>query len=118
MAKFYCSGGGVLHNKEDLDIRYLCCICKRRNSTLKRKYGINLFTYNQMHDDQNGKCAICGSHDIELGKRLVVDHDHDTGKVRGLLCAACNSGIGFFKDKTAILRKAIEYLIKDKEYIG
>lgn len=54
---------------------------------------------------QNNKCFIC---DEEA--KLVVDHDHSTGKVRGLLCSICNTGIGMFKDSTKNLEKAIEYL--------
>lgn len=83
---------------------------------LQRKYGISLLEYSHIFMSQNGKCAICES---ETGgtrngepKALAVDHDHKTGKVRGLLCEACNQGIGKLKDDATILRKAAEYLKK------
>lgn len=63
---------------------------------------------------QNGVCAICGQPEVnknQYGKKaLAVDHDHKTNKVRGLLCQACNSGLGMFKDDPTRLAKAIEYL--------
>jgi len=55
----------------------------------------------------NAKCEICGS-----SKRLVIDHDHATMKIRGVLCHWCNVGLGFFQDDAGKLEKAIEYLLK------
>jgi len=76
-----------------------------------KKFGITYADYKAMHDKQAGKCAICGAEigDV-MGNRLYVDHDHATGSVRGLLCSACNFGIGKFKDSPLLLRKAAEYL--------
>lgn len=68
-------------------------------------------TYNEAFEKQQGKCAICPA--TEPGgkkKRWCVDHDHKTGKFRGLLCWNCNVGLGNFKDSIASLQKAIEYL--------
>jgi hypothetical protein len=83
---------------------------------LKRKYGIGLAEYSQMFMAQGGKCAICGSdyggHRNAEQKALAVDHDHKTGKVRGLLCEPCNQGIGKLKDDYKILRQAADYLEK------
>lgn len=59
---------------------------------------------------QNSKCAICGIPEKEHGKFLAIDHNHTTGKVRGLLCMACNTGLGNFKDSIENLEKAISYL--------
>ena len=59
---------------------------------------------------QDGKCAICGKRD-EL-RRLALDHCHKTGKLRGLLCMQCNTGLGQFRDDTNLLQKAITYLSK------
>lgn len=60
---------------------------------------------------QNFSCAICGGNDFErIGRVLSVDHDHKTGKVRGLLCLTCNSGLGIFKDDPVLLKKASSYL--------
>jgi len=72
--------------------------------------------FNDMKEEQKHKCAICGvsldSLEVEIRRRLNVDHDHETGKVRGLLCGDCNSGLGFFKDNFIILQKAETYLVK------
>jgi hypothetical protein len=57
---------------------------------------------------QGGKCGICGS--VSNGKRLAIDHDHETGRVRGLLCQQCNTALGLFKDQVELLKKAIDYL--------
>lgn len=83
---------------------------------LKHKFGITLEQYNKMLEAQNGVCAICGSFEIEKNqygiKRLSVDHDHQTGKLRGLLCTNCNKGLSFFKDKSNLLIQASNYLLK------
>lgn len=80
------------------------------NSRMK-KFGITWDEYQKMHDEQGGKCAICGTEIGDaMGNRLYVDHNHKTRKVRGLLCSDCNFGIGKFKDNTELLRKAIQYL--------
>ena len=60
-------------------------------------HGISNDTYNEMFINQKGKCAICGKLQSEFNYPLFVDHDHKTGKVRGLLCAGCNTGLGFFE---------------------
>jgi hypothetical protein len=69
-------------------------------------YGITYDTYQTMFAEQGGKCAICG----KQTNRLLVDHCHTTGKIRGLLCPACNSGLGMFKDNIESLSTAIIYL--------
>ena len=78
-----------------------------RDQYLKREYGISLERYEQIADGQDWRCAICGR-----TARLHVDHDHETGRVRGLLCGECNRGIGLFKDDVDSLKMAIEYLKK------
>lgn len=80
---------------------------------LQRTYGITLAEYDTMLIAQGGGCAICGRSPEENGRRLGVDHDHETGEVRGLLCGNCNQGIGFFKDDTGRLRSAANYLEKN-----
>jgi hypothetical protein len=82
----------------------------RRNNMLKRKYGITLDQYNEMHKKQNGRCAICGRNEKELGHVLRVDHHHGTCKVRKLLCIGCNTGIGNFQENPSLLQRAISYL--------
>lgn len=80
-----------------------------RNSRLKYVYGITLSEYENMLKAQNGVCAIC-FHVSDDGKNLCVDHNHDTGEVRGLLCSKCNTAIGLLKENTDYLLSAIKYL--------
>jgi len=74
------------------------------------KYNLTIDGYNQLLIEQNGCCKICGRHQTKLKKKLVVDHCHRTGKVRGLLCYNCNLGIGLLFDNQTILQSAINYL--------
>jgi predicted restriction endonuclease len=83
---------------------------RNREDKLIRKFGIDLEQYNQMLTAQDGRCAICGSHQNEYKKAFAVDHDHNTGKIRGLLCHKCNSLLGHAKDDIEILRSATRYL--------
>jgi Recombination endonuclease VII. len=89
----------------------------KKNGRLKAEFGITLEQYNQILEKQSGRCAICETKVTgvkERGKRehsLYVDHDHKTGKVRGILCNRCNFGIGQFKDDPQLLQKAAEYLV-------
>lgn len=73
------------------------------------KYNLPIEEYDRMVKEQRGKCAICGQEQTTKS-RLFVDHDHNTGKVRGLLCDCCNFGIGHFQDDPLLLEIAIEYL--------
>ena len=79
-------------------------------STVNRRYGVSKDTWQEMFELQNGCCAICGTHQSNLKKRLAVDHCHKTGKVRSLLCYSCNGGLGMFKDNLNNLLNAVEYL--------
>ena len=87
---------------------------KRRHNRAhkyKNKYGITIEDYDRMLEDQGGRCAICRTNDPGgSGSRFAVDHDHKTGKVRGLLCTNCNTGIGLLQDDVLILEQAIRYL--------
>lgn len=80
---------------------------KRRS--LLSKYGVTPERYVEMHAEQRGACAICADNDAS-GRWLAVDHDHDTGAVRGLLCSACNTSLGGFNDDPVLLRRALTYL--------
>jgi len=78
-----------------------------------RKYGLTLDKHKQLLCKQKGRCAICGSNSRGMqhsNNRLCIDHDKDTGKVRGLLCGGCNVGLGHFQHSIEFLRRAIEYL--------
>lgn len=86
-----------------------------RNSQLKLKFGITLEDYKRMHEAQQGRCAVCGNEERELGrtrkvKQLAVDHCHKTGAVRALLCGPCNRSIGMMNDDPALLRLAAAYV--------
>lgn len=84
----------------------------RKTSTedrrLNRIYGISLKDLNLMVKDQDNKCKICG--DSFLNSRMCVDHCHKTGKIRGILCNKCNSGIGLLKDSRDVVKNAYNYL--------
>jgi len=82
--------------------------CRRR--TIKWAYGITIEEYETLVAKQNGQCAICGTTNTAPWPHLCIDHDHNTGKVRGLLCGSCNQGIGRLKDSPVLCRKAAEYL--------
>ncbi|TXH11588.1 MAG: hypothetical protein E6R04_01480 [Spirochaetes bacterium] len=81
----------------------------QRISNLKTRYGLTLHEYELLLKEQDGKCAICGEV-CSTGKRLAVDHDHKTGRVRGLLCRRCNRGVGHFDDDISRLERALTYL--------
>lgn len=81
-----------------------------RDYWLRVAYGITAQQYDAMFLDQNGGCAICG--EPPRKRRLDVDHDRDTGKVRGLLCNAHNQGIGQFRHNPKLLMSAVQYLMK------
>ncbi len=87
-----------------------------RAQNLKRNYGLTVEQFEIMLGEQGGCCLICktpeDSIDPRTGKtrNLAVDHCHTTGKVRGLLCAGCNNGLGCFKDDTNRIVAALEYL--------
>lgn len=101
--------------KQQSDNKYRVAWAKKNpesveNGRLKRRFGISLDEYNDIFSKQEGRCAICGRHQSEFDIAFDVDHDHKTGKVRGLLCRYCNTSLGHFKDDTSILQKAIDYL--------
>jgi hypothetical protein len=81
----------------------------RRHIWLKHAYGITLGQFNFILESQKGSCAICPR--LHTNDRpLFVDHDHKTGKVRGLLCTGCNTAIGMLKDNPEYCLKASRYL--------
>lgn len=86
-----------------------------RKSTLKNTFGITLEEYDEMLLKQNGVCAICGGGQVTGKTNLAVDHCHHTGKVRGLLCNRCNTGIGNLQDDPVVVERALLYL---REYGG
>ncbi len=83
--------------------RYHQC---NRDLALRRNYGITLEQYDLMYHEQEGACGLCGRED----PKLMVDHCHDTNKIRGLLCRSCNTGLGSLGDDIPGLERAIMYL--------
>jgi len=70
-----------------------------------KKFNITVEDYNRMLDDQGEKCGLCGIETCTTGKNFAIDHDHATGKVRGLLCLACNTHVGWYeRNKDAMLK--------------
>ena len=85
-----------------------------RKSYLKRKYGMTLEDYERMLEAQGGVCAICGEPRPEE-RTLHVDHDHETGEIRGLLCFRCNNALGDFARSTSCSSGRRDYLDRDDE---
>lgn len=82
-----------------------------RKTHLRIKFNITPEDYDKMLINQKNKCKICGSENIIARKELLaVDHDHKSGKIRGLLCNKCNRGLGCFNDNINLFKKAIKYL--------
>ena len=105
----------------------LCKSCRRerystrynkhyRNKRLMDTYGISSQDYEVLLDQQSGTCAICSS--TETGRKdtwFCVDHDHETGQVRGLLCNNCNRALGLFKDNEQLLKIASDYVKSNRK---
>ncbi len=93
----------------------LCYKLKEKDYGLRSKYNITLEEYNKMFWEQNGKCAICDNEESIIdpktnkAKKLSVDHCHETGRIRGLLCGNCNRGIGLLNHNVKLIKKAALY---------
>jgi hypothetical protein len=83
---------------------------KNLQYSLKRRYSITVERYQEMLNAQDGLCACCGRPGEGGALRLLVDHDHDTGEIRGLICRRCNTGIGMLGDDADGVRRALDYL--------
>jgi len=86
---------------------------KYKENELKSNYDLSYKDWLAMWNIQNGKCAICGEL-FENSSDACVDHDHETGKVRGLLCMKCNLGLGLFRNSLDIVKNVIDYLNNKK----
>ncbi len=106
-------------NKEDI-------LLTIRKYKLKSQYGLTVEDYDKMLEKQNGVCAICKQEETYITyrsrksgrmtlSRLCIDHNHNTGQIRGLLCRRCNHGLGSFEDSVELFKNAIAYLRKDKK---
>lgn len=83
---------------------------KAQKNHLRRKYNISLEEYQSKLEKQKYCCALCGKTQEEEKSALCVDHNHETGQIRDLLCRVCNRALGLFKDSPELLRDAAEYL--------
>lgn len=87
---------------------------KWRECSLKYLYGISLEEYQELSEEQNHVCAVCGNAETATYKgrikNLAVDHCHQTGEIRGLLCADCNRALGLLKDNIQTIENAANYL--------
>ena len=84
---------------------------KVKNKRYLERYGITYDQYLEMLKNQNHKCYICGTDEVDSRlEKLCVDHSHATGEVRKLLCHSCNCGLGHFKDNVQFLSNALSYL--------
>lgn len=92
-------------NKDRL--KYLSSVQWRR-----RRYGVSDEQYNEMLKRQHGRCAVCGGKPEGRWELLNVDHDHKTGRTRGLLCGPCNRGLGQLRDDPNLLMRAHSYLME------
>lgn len=82
-----------------------------KSRAFKKKYGISKEDFYDLRLKQNNKCAIC-KNTLENDKKSHMDHCHDTGKLRGVLCTTCNVGLGMFKDSLSLLKSAVTYIKK------
>lgn len=103
------------HKRKGELLSFRCKQCTAA-ALIKSRYGLAAEAFKAMADQQQGRCAICAT-DLKLSregvcrdKTVVVDHCHQTGKVRGILCSMCNTGLGSFKDSEKRLTSAIQYL--------
>lgn len=89
---------------------------KMRHAHLYKRFGISLEAYQVLFESQEGLCAICLQPESAVNqygtKNLSVDHNHVTGKIRGLLCNGCNTSLGFVKENPHTLSSMIEYIKK------
>lgn len=89
-------------------------IATQRNTKMLKAYGLTVSAYNTLSEAQGHRCAVCNEPEtVARGDRvmfLAIDHCHNTGRIRGLLCSNCNRAIGLLKDNVDVLRKAIDYL--------
>jgi hypothetical protein len=115
---------GVNRSRPD-GVQTYCVRCAKERQTkwyYKRAHGISLEDRDELLKKQLGKCAICGS-DTEFqfkkgrlnntGEFAVVDHCHESKRIRGVLCGHCNTGLGAFKDNPYFLEAAVKYLLEN-----
>ena len=85
-------------------------LAQKRVYHLNKKYGITPEEYQRLFNKQKGYCAICKRHQSDLKEALSVDHNHETGEIRGLLCPKCNKAIGLLDDSSDLIKRASRYV--------
>lgn len=95
--------GDLYRNNPELRLRV-------NEGNIRRKYGLSPEGRKEMFEKQGGLCAICKQPETSKNMRLSVDHDHETGKIRGLLCSNCNTALGLLKESPGIAQAATDYL--------
>lgn len=103
-------------NKNKSKYDGLCSECRPCSKERNKVYNYGRYfdeniDYTLFTQKKDNVCSICGKSTV---KSLAIDHDHNTGKIRGLLCFSCNVGLGHFKDDITLLEKAIEYIKNNK----
>lgn len=100
-----------IKNKEKIKAKQK--LSENRQFAHVKKYGLSKEDYTKLLEAQNGRCKICGIEASLLKAKLHIDHNHETNRVRGLLCRACNHGVGNFREDVALLSKAITYILEN-----
>jgi hypothetical protein len=115
-----CKTCGTVFTPEAPAQFYCTSECRGKNSYYMRCYGLTEAEYEKMKSEQEHTCYLCGSEGFIIGsnnhtEKLAVDHCHETGAVRRLLCHNCNRALGLMKDDPELLRKAADYLESYRE---
>lgn len=90
-----------------------CAVCRnrrRRENHLRKKYGISISDFDAILERQRYECAICEAHFSSSSQRFAVDHDHHSGRVRGILCVRCNAALGMLGEDPHLFARALDYL--------
>ena len=113
------------NRKEGKGFRYRCKVCLSKSYSdfyyrhgkseyhRKRKYNITSGQFLELVQNQNHKCKICGGK-LDMGRKTHVDHNHTSGKIRGILCHTCNTALGHYEKYGSLFKK---YLSNDQEYV-
>lgn len=130
LTSFHKKGEGKYHSKCKKCVNYRSRIWRtetgrdstynpvvRRRYLLKKNYGITLEKYDEMFNSQGGVCGICATDTPGGNGSFYVDHSHDTGEIRGLLCHHCNFLLGNAKENLETLHNAALYLLKTKDVL-
>lgn len=108
------SGREIQGNKKSMSCKYYkppnWSGLEREDNIMRKKYGISINDFEALLKFQGGGCALCSKPISKLRRRMNIDHDHKTNKVRGILCSGCNTGLGHLGDTVEGLKKALYYL--------